>query len=554
MKPGELTYEDLLARIRNAEELLADSPADPLQEVTGALRAARTSLEQLFGQRTEDLQRLGTAIECAAESILITSADGTIGYVNPAFEEVTGYTRAEVLGRQPNILKSGRHDDAFYRTMWETLLAGNVWQGRITNRKKDGSLFEEAATISPIRDSNGAITGFVGVKRDITRELQLEAQLLQAQKMEAVGRLAGGVAHDFNNLLTVINGYTDLVLAKLPSVDPNRGHLAEVRTAGERAAALTRQLLAFSRRQNVRPQLLDLNTVVEAAARMFTRMTGGQSSVTLHLEDGPLPVLADEGQLDQVLMNLVTNALDAMPSGGTIEIATAKVDTPVPGLHRRTAPGGLARLAVSDTGQGMDKETLSHIFEPFFTTKEVGKGTGLGLPTVQGIVDQSGGWIEVHSEIGRGTRFEIFLPLAAHGRGPKGKASRPSPSQTGGLETVLLVDDQQDVRRFASTVLRSYGYEVLEADGSDDAIKQEREWQGKIHLLLTDLMMPGMNGRELATVLRQRRPDIKVIYLSGHPAELLAQAANNPADDLIHKPFTPESLAARVRKTLGSEK
>jgi len=554
MKPGELTYEDLLARIRHAEELLADSPVGPLGEVTGALRAARTSLEQLIGQRTEDLQRLGTAIECAAESIVITSADGIIGYVNPAFEEVTGYTRAEVLGQRPNLLKSGRHDDSFYQKMWETLLAGDVWQGRITNRKKDGSLYEEAATISPIRDGDGAITGFVGVKRDITRELQLEAQLLQAQKMEAVGRLAGGVAHDFNNLLTVINGYSDLVLAKLPSVDPNRGHLAEIRTAGERAAALTRQLLAFSRRQNIRPQLLDLSTVVEAAARMFTRMTGGQSSVTLRLEDGPLPVLADEGQLNQVLMNLVTNALDAMPGGGTIEITTAKVDAPASGLHRRSVPGGLASLAVSDSGQGMDEETLSHIFEPFFTTKEVGKGTGLGLPTVQGIVDQSGGWIEVRSEVGRGTRFEIFLPLAAHGRCPKGKESHRSSSQAGGLETVLLVDDQQEVRRFASTVLRSYGYEVLEADGSDQAIKQEQDWRGKIHLLLTDLMMPGMNGRELASVLRERRPGMKVIYLSGHPTELLAQAANNPADDFIHKPFTPESLAARVRKALGQVK
>lgn len=551
MKPGELTYEDLLARIRHAEELLTDSPIDPSLEVSGALRAARTSIEQLIGQRTEDLHRLGTAIECAAESILITSADGIIGYVNPAFEGITGYTRAEVLGRLPNILKSGRHDAAFYRNMWATLLAGDVWQGRITNRKKDGSLYEEAATISPIRDSDGAITGFVGVKRDITRELQLEAQLLQAQKMEAVGRLAGGVAHDFNNLLTVINGYTDLVLAKLPSVDPNRGHLAEVRTAGERAAALTRQLLAFSRRQNVRPQLLDLNAVVEAAARMFTRMTGGQSSVILRLEHGPLPVLADEGQLDQVLMNLVTNALDAMPDGGIIEIATSKMATPVSGVNRRTAPGGLAKLTVSDSGQGMDEETLSHIFEPFFTTKDVGKGTGLGLSTVQGIVDQSGGWIDVCSELGRGTRFDIFLPLAAHGSGPQGHESCHSLSQAGGLETVLLVDDQQDVLQFASTVLRSYGYEVLEAAGSDEAIQRERDWRGKIDLLLTDLMMPGMNGRELASVLRERRPEMKVIYLSGHPAELLAQAANNPADDFIHKPFTPEILAARVRKTLG---
>lgn len=546
-----MTYEELLAQLRHAEELLAGADGEHLREMGRALLAARTSLDQLVEFRTGELQRLGTAIEHAAESIMITAAHGAIAYVNPAFETVTGYTRTEVLGKQPNILKSGRHDAAFYREMWQTLLAGRVWQGRITNRKKDGSLYEEAATISAIRDSQGAITGFVGVKRDITRETQLEAQLLQAQKMEAVGRLAGGVAHDFNNLLTVINGYSDLALAKMPGEDANRSYITEIRGAGERAAALARQLLAFSRRQTVRPQLLDLNAVVESAGRMFMRMTGGQAAIKLLLEHGNLPVLANEGQLHQVLMNLVTNALDAMPGGGTIEISTSRA--PVSGWSPRgaEASGGVTKLSVSDTGDGMSQETMTHIFDPFFTTKDVGKGTGLGLPTVQGIVQQCGGWIEVDSKVGRGTRFDIFLPLAAQALEATGKEPAKAPASQGGAETILLVDDQKDVRQFVSTVLRSYGYVVLEAGGAADAVKRERDWQGQIHLLLTDVMMPGMNGRELAMLLKERRPSMKVIYLSGHAAEILAEVAEDLTGEFIHKPFTPDVLAYKIRKALG---
>lgn len=544
-----LTYEELLAQLRRAEQLLTGLDSEPFPEVAGALCSARASLEQLLEMRTGELQRLGTAIECAAESIIITAADGAIAYVNPAFELVTGYSRTEVLGKQPRILKSGRHDEAFYRSMWATLLAGDVWQGRITNRRKDGSFFEEVATISSIRDSAGGITGFVGVKRDVTRETQLEAQLRQAQKMEAVGRLAGGVAHDFNNILTVINGYSDLALAKMPGDDPLRGYLSEIRAAGERAATLTRQLLAFSRRQNTRPQRLDLNAVVESAARMFTRMTGGRSAINLVLEPGTLPVMADEAQMHQVLMNLVTNALDAMPGGGVIGISTSRATKAHLQLRDKDAQSGYAKLSISDTGEGMSEETLAHIFEPFFTTKEVGKGTGLGLPTVQGIVEERGGWIDVESRPGSGSRFDIFLPLAL----PGDVAGRTELGQAvpgrGGPETILLVDDQKDVRRFVSAVLKDYGYFVLEAGSPSEAARREREWRGSIDLLLTDFIMPGMNGRQLAMLLQERRPAMKVMYLTGHATEILRQEEDS--HDLLHKPFTPEALAAKVRKVLG---
>ena len=355
---------------------------------------------------------LMTAIEQSADGIVITDAQGTIQYVNPAFTRVSGYSREEALGKNPRILKSGKHDEAYYRKLWETILGGEIWQDEITNRRSDGSLYPEQMTITPVRDQRGEITHFIAIKAEVTERKRLEQQLRQAQKMEAVGRLAGGVAHDFNNLLTIISGYSELLLEHPGTVEPLRGYVNEIRNASGRAASLTRQLLAFSRQQVLAPRVLDLNAVVANIEKMLKRLIGEDIDLVTVLAESLWPVKADPGQLEQVLLNLAVNARDAMPKGGmlTIETANVEMDRTYAQTHFPLSPGPYVLLAFSDTGIGMDAETQARIFEPFFTTKEKGKGTGLGLATVYGIVKQSGGYIWVYSEVGKGTTFKIYLP------------------------------------------------------------------------------------------------------------------------------------------------
>ena len=341
---------------------------------------------------------------------MITDPEGTILYVNPAFEAVSGYTRAEAVGQNPRILKSGNQDAAFYRRMWEALARGEVWTGRLVNRRKDGVLFEEDATIGPVRDASGQLTSYVAVKRDVTNETRLERQLLQAQKIEAVGRLAGGIAHDFNNLLGVIIGYAELVRRGLAGPSPG-SKVDQIRKATERAAALTRQLLAFSRKQVLQPKILDLNGVLGGAEPMLRRLIGEDIEMKTILEPR-LGRVSRPLQIEQIVMNLALNARDAMPEGGdlTLETRNATLDASYVTQHPIVPPGRYVLLSVSDTGTGMDAATQAHAFEPFFTTKATGKGTGLGLATVYGIVKQSEGYIWLYSEVGVGTTFKIYLP------------------------------------------------------------------------------------------------------------------------------------------------
>jgi len=395
-------------------------------------------------------------------------------------------------------------------------------------------------------EENGRVTGSQAALRDTTERKRIEAHYLQAQKMESVGRLAGGVAHDFNNLLTVINGYSSMLLGRLPAADPSRRDLEEIQKAGEQAAGLTQKLLAFSRKQLVKPRPVDLNVLVTEAKRMLDRVIGEDIELITRLSPDLGQVTADPGQIHQVLMNLVVNARDAMPDGGRLTIETKSVDAD-PSM-------AYVYLGVADTGTGIADDVKKHLFEPFFTTKAQGKGTGLGLATVYGIVHHSGGRIEVASEIGQGTTFGIYLPCIKSGVLEQPGASAPV-KELRGRETVLVVEDQQAVRQFACTILESYGYRVLQAANGPDAIAVAEQHSGMIHLLITDIILPLMDGRVLADKLKAVRPGTKVLYISGYSEERIGYGSELEGDlAYLSKPFTSRLLAERVREVLGDSR
>jgi signal transduction histidine kinase/ActR/RegA family two-component response regulator len=416
---------------------------------------------------------------------------------------------------------------------------------------KTGTRIPVSVSLSAIRGAGGSITGLAAVCRDLTEWRRLEEQYRQAQKMEAVGRLAGGVAHDFNNILTVVNGFSELVIDALPRGDANREFVREVRRAGERAAGLTRQLLAFSRRQVLHPQVLDVNAVVTNLVKMLGRLLGEDVALEADLRRGVGPILADPGQIEQVLLNLSVNARDAMPTGGRLTIRTADAEVTADHAPPGIKPGQFVVLTVSDTGTGMTDEVKAHIFEPFFTTKEVGQGTGLGLATVHGIVEQSGGFVGVESRLGEGTTFRVYLPRTAKTGGCDSTHGVPAAAR--GTETVLLVEDEPAVRALAARVLRQSGYTVLEAEGSREAVAAAQAHRGRLHLLVTDVVMPGQGGRSLAERLRAADPKLKVLFMSGYTDDAIVH--HGIRTDRVHflqKPFTPLALAATVREILDA--
>ncbi len=499
-------------------------------------------------------ERLMAAIEQSSEVILITDPQGAIQYVNPAFTRVTGFTREEAAGRFPNILKSGLQDDAFYHELWQTITGGKTWSGRIVNQRKDGALYTEDMTISPVRDQEGRIVNYVAVKRDITDYLKIAAQLQQAQKMESIGRLAGGVAHDFNNMLSVILGNTELALNGLDPGHPHFVELQEIRKAASHSADLTRQLLAFARKQTVIPKVLDLNATVEGMLKMLRRLIGEDIELAWRPEPRETTVKIDPAQIDQMLANLAVNARDAIAGAGrlTIETALTAFDQAFCADHADAVPGEYVMLAVSDNGCGMDKATREHLFEPFFTTKGLGEGTGLGLATVYGIVQQNRGFIEFDSAPGQGTTFRIYLPRCLDKAKPS-PAAAPKASAGHGHETVLLVEDEPALLNMGKRMLESLGYRVLEAGTPAAAIAAAEQHVGEIHLLLTDVIMPGMSGRDLSNQMRSRRPHIKCLFMSGYTANAIAHQGLLSADVFfIQKPFSTSDLAAKVAEALDS--
>jgi two-component system, cell cycle sensor histidine kinase and response regulator CckA len=498
-------------------------------------------------------ERLTQAIEQSGETVVITDGEGRILYANPTFEQITGYARSEALGQSLQMLRSGRHDDAFYREMWETVRSGKVWKGEIVNRRKDGALFTEQATLSPVRDPSGKIVHFVAVKRDVTEQKRTAEMLVQSQKMEAIGRLAGGVAHDFNNMLAVIMGNTEMALDELEPGHSLRADLQEVHKAAARSADLTRQLLAFARKQTAVPKMLDLNETVAGMLKMLRRLIG--ENVALEWRPGPDLgfVRMDPSQIDQILVNLCVNARDAVRSTGTIAISTdfAALDAAACAELAGAVPGDYVRLAVADDGCGMDAETASHVFEPFFTTKSLGQGTGLGLATVYGIVKQNGGFIYLSSEVGKGTAFEVYLPR--HRSKPEKASSEESTAPPmRGHETVLLVEDEPAILRMVQSLLERRGFHVLPAGGPGEALRLAEAHPGEIDLLITDVIMPEMNGRDLARTLLAQYPGLRRLFMSGHSADVLADHGVMDGDvHFIQKPFTLKDMQTRIADALA---
>ncbi len=499
-------------------------------------------------------EHLLTAIDQSSEIIVITDASGAIQYANPAFERVTGYTRREALGQNPRVLKSGRQDAAFYRELWQTIGGGKTWTGRFINRRKEGTLYTEEATISPVHDTAGHIVNYVAVKRDITEHIRLETQLQQAQKMESVGRLAGGVAHDFNNMLGVILGCAELAKEEVAPDHPVLADLQEIRKAAERSADLTRQLLTFARKQAVTPKVLDLNDTVAMMLKMLRRLIGENIELVWLPGAGAMTVKMDPSQIDQILANLAVNARDAIAGVGKLAIETGSttLGQAVCADQASAVPGTYVTLTVSDSGCGMDAVTVEHIFEPFFTTKGFGEGTGLGLSTVYGIVQQNGGLISVASEPGVGSTFKIHLPrhLAPC---PALQAEAPAAPLSRNRETILLVEDEQAVLKLGKRMLESLGYRVETADSPLKAL----EWAGKssvaIHLLLTDVIMPEMNGWDLAKRMRLIYPNLKILFMSGYTHNVIAQREMlSCGSHFLQKPFSKQDIAAKVAEVLGS--
>jgi PAS domain S-box-containing protein len=495
--------------------------------------------------------RLISAIEQVCESIVITDRDGNIVYVNPAFERVTGYSRQEALGKKPSVLKSSRHPREFYAQLWDTLKSGEAWSGRFINRAKDGRIFVEEATIAPIFDRSGTIVNFVAVKRDVTQETELHEQLHQSQKMDAIGRLAGGVAHDFNNMLMVIVSYAELLASSLPESDPLRSHTAQILRAAQRSASLTRQLLAFSRKQVLAPQVLDCNSIVSETSSMVRRLISENIDLRCNLAADLWPVKADADQIVQVILNLCVNSRDAMPDGGSLVISTRNHHAPVtaglaagPHPSADQAEHGLVEISVSDNGIGIPLEVQERLFEPFFTTKERGKGTGLGLATVYGIVQQSGGHIRVESEPGRGSTFFVYLPRCLEvASAPELPALHP---RFTGQGRILVVEDENALREAIADQLRNHGYQVLAAcDGIEalDLLNRNTD----LSVLVCDLVMPRMGGRELARLAAERLPHLNFIYMSGHADQDPGEADGSASSAVfMQKPFAMTTLLSRI--------
>ena len=494
-------------------------------------------------------------LESASQAIVAVDRAGRIVLANRRADEIFGYSREELLGARIEMLlpdsKRGHHvherDDYFARPRIRPMGSGVD----LAARRKDGTEFPVEVSLSYVQAAGSMYA--IAFVSDISQRKHLEEQLLHAQKMEAVGRLAGGVAHDFNNMLTVISGYNRMILDELSPMDPLRGYAEEVLKAADRAEALTNQLLAFSRRQIMRPRVVGVNTVLAQTEKMLRRLIGEDVELVMRLDAGAGNIKADPLHVEQAVVNLAVNARDAMPLGGRLTIETENVilDENYARTHMGVKPGEFVLIAVSDTGHGMDAETRRRIFEPFFTTKEKGKGTGLGLATVYGMIKQTGGDIWVYSEPGRGTTFKLYFPRVAEpasdsAEGEAGLAKRA------GSETILVVEDEKAVRELTVHMLQQLGYVILTASSGAEALEAGQNHQGPIHLLLTDVVMPAMSGRQLADRLLERRPGTKVLFLSGYTENTVVHHGVLDAGvNFLPKPFSRETLAKKLREVLA---
>ncbi len=528
---------------------LIGTAIDPNKPKDGSL----WMLEDITEQEEHQMQLLllSTAIEHSPETIMITNPDGNIQYVNPAFEATTGYTAEEVLGQNPRLLKSEQHPLSFYSDMWKTIVSGNTWEGRVCNKRKDGTFFTEETTITPVLDEDEQIVNYVAIQRDITQELVKEEELQQAHKMEAVGQLAGGVAHDFNNILQGILGFSELLRFELNQTSQAYDNANEIHKAAKRATKLTQQLLAFSRKQPVQLSEMDLNNVVNDSEALLHMLLGGKHELVLDLSDALPPAYADHSQMTQIIMNLAVNARDAMPNGGRLSISTecVLIDAAdaayIPGARK----GRFLCLSVTDTGCGMPAEIKNRIFDPFFTTKEIGSGTGLGLAVIYGIVEQNNGWINVYSEIDKGSCFKIYLPAVntdeLHGE------SDQSDRQDIRNTRILVVEDDPEIRSMVQEVLGSAAYGVVVASNAEEGLALFDQEEGGFDLLMSDMELPGMRGDELAEILRDKNPTLPVLLFSGYRDQTNRWKHIIKKEYLfLNKPFTVQVLLDAVENLL----
>jgi two-component system cell cycle sensor histidine kinase/response regulator CckA len=494
----------------------------------------------------DDHDRLLAAIEQSSDGILVLDADRQVSYANDAFVAMSGFARDGLYGRPPAVLFGGPASGG----LPAAIERGVSWSGSHPGWTADGGTFEAEWALTPTIDPDGRLSGMVAVARDRTRERALEAQVARIQRLEALGQLSAGIAHDFNNLLAAILGYAGMLRDSIVDTTAARD-IDEIVAAADRGAALVRQLVAFSRKQITRPEVVDLNAVVKEITPMLQRLLGEHVHLQTALHGSLGRVLADPSQLEQVLVNLATNARDAMPGGGRLTIETSNVllDEVYASQHAGVTPGRYVLLAVSDTGVGMDAETLTHMFHPFFTTKGPERGTGLGLATVHGIASQAGGHVWAYSELGRGTSFKVYLPRVD--RAPTPRPCREAAMVAGGSETVLLVEDEAAIRSLMTRVLERAGYRVLSAPDPHAALALPPADLGSVNLLLTDMVMPELSGPELAAILLDRVPGLRVLCMSGYAEQSAAyQGLGGAVADFIAKPFTADQLLGTVRNLL----
>jgi PAS domain S-box-containing protein len=574
--------------------------------ICGAGLLVRGSLGDITERKRaeETLLKLASIVESSDDAIVSKTLEGIVTSWNKGAERIYGYNAEEVIGQPISIIIPPQHADELPQILERVKRGERVQHYDTVRARKDGQNIHISLSASPIKNAAGQIMGASVIARDVTeRQLAKEAlqrahdelemrvnertadltravasleaeiaerkqaeqalhetedQLRQSQKLEAIGQLAGGVAHDFNNLLTVIMGYGGLLLSRAKLNEGERDQMEEINKAAHRASALTRQLLAFSRKQVLQPEVLDLNSLVEGTGKMLRRLIGEDVEVITSLKPGVGKINADPGQIEQILMNLVVNARDAMPSGGKLTIETANVEltNTYADMHIAVQEGSYVMLAVSDTGTGMDAETQKRIFEPFFTTKEVGQGTGLGLSTIYGIVKQSGGNIWVYSEVGKGTTFKIYLPLFHSDCKEQASANEQSEGrEEPATETILLVEDDQALRKLAREILEERGYRVLVAQNGEDAVEISRAHAGPINLLLTDVVMPRMNGKQVAESMSPKRQEMKILYMSGYTNRAIVHhGVLESGTKLIEKPFTAEALTSKVRHVLSNSR
>ena len=502
-----------------------------------------------------ELSMLSHALRNVSECLSVFDLKGNIIFVNESFINTYGYSKKELIGQSINKLHPSTNPRQIFKPIIEKTLTEN-WEGELKAARKNGEAFTIYIRTSAVRDEEGAPIVIVSVARDITEKKQLENQLRQSQKMEAIGQLAGGIAHDFNNLLTVIEGYTELLFSNISDNDPAQNFVRQIKKAADRATALTGQLLAFSRRQILQPKTIDMNVLVGEMSILLKRLIGEDIEFTTLLSPDIGSIKADRSHMEQVLMNLAVNARDAMPDGGVLTVETRAVtldSAPYEQHQSGIRKGSYVLLSISDTGVGMDDETRERVFEPFFTTKEKSKGTGLGLATVYGIVKQSGGHILLDSELGKGTTFKIYLPMikskATHKEQPEKEATNMH-----GTETLLVVEDEFMVRELVCDTLRTAGYTILEASNGKQAIEIFLKNETKIDMILTDVIMPEMSGRKMIETISQTHPTVLALYMSGYTDDaIIKHGVLDPGMAYIQKPFSPKALIAKVKEVLENK-